>query len=57
MQKQFSLRLKPAEAADNDTIKKYIAAAEGKSVSDITGFTFISVPLTPEADSPGSILP
>jgi hypothetical protein len=38
MQKQFSLRLKPAEAADNDTIKKYIAAAEGKSVSDITGF-------------------
>lgn len=38
MQKQFSLRLKPAEAADNDTIKKYIAASEGKSVSDITGF-------------------
>jgi len=38
MQKQFSLRLKPAEAADNDTIKKFIAAAEGKSVSDITGF-------------------
>lgn len=38
MQKQLTLRLKPTEAADNQTIKEYIAFSEGKSPTDITGF-------------------
>lgn len=38
MQKQYSLRLKPSEAANSDIIKAYIASSEGKSPSEITGF-------------------
>lgn len=38
MQKDLSLKLKPAEAADDNTILSYIAAATGYKTKDITGF-------------------
>ena len=38
MRKQYTLRLKPSEAADTESIKAYIAASEGKQPSDVTGF-------------------
>lgn len=38
MQKDISLQLTPAEAADNPAIRQYIAAAVGKKETDITGF-------------------
>ncbi len=38
MQREISIRLLPSEAASDDTIKKYLAAAAGKKLSDITGF-------------------
>lgn len=38
MQKDIALKLKPAEAADNDIITAYAAAAQGCSKEDITGF-------------------
>ncbi len=41
MQKLVSLRLLPAEAADESTIKKYIAAAEAISPTAISGYTVI----------------
>lgn len=41
MQQLISIRLLPSEAASDDTIKKYLAAAAGKKISDITGFYIV----------------
>lgn len=41
MQKDISLRLLPAEAADESTVKKYIAAAETTVLSSISGYTIL----------------
>jgi uncharacterized FAD-dependent dehydrogenase len=38
MQQQIVLKLLPSEAADNNIIKTYIAAATGKKLEEITGF-------------------
>ena len=38
MQKNISLKLSPAEAADNAAIKQYIARSVGNPETDITGF-------------------
>ncbi len=38
MQKDISIKLSPAEAADDAAIKQYIARSLGKSETDITGF-------------------
>lgn len=41
MQKTIQLKLLPSEAADDSLIKKYIAQAEAKKISSITGFTLL----------------
>lgn len=41
MQKQFSLRLLPHEAADEQAVKQYIAANEAVPVSAINGYTIL----------------
>ncbi len=41
MQKVISLKLLPSEAADETLIKKYIAQAEGVSVSSVSGFLIL----------------
>lgn len=38
MQKDVTLKLSPAEAADGEIIKKYIASSTGVTPADITGF-------------------
>jgi uncharacterized FAD-dependent dehydrogenase len=38
MQKNISLRLLPSEAANETTIKEYIARAEGTNLQDVSGF-------------------
>lgn len=38
MQKEITLKLKPSEASTDSIIKKYIAAAAGVSVTNISGF-------------------
>jgi len=38
MQQQITLRLLPAEAAEESTIKEYIAKTAGKKTNEITGF-------------------
>jgi uncharacterized FAD-dependent dehydrogenase len=38
MQKQFTFRLQPAEAADDRVIKQYIANSVGKSLDSVSGF-------------------
>jgi uncharacterized FAD-dependent dehydrogenase len=39
MKKQLTLKVKPSEAADDDFLKKIVAAEVGCAVSDITGYT------------------
>ncbi len=41
MQKTFTLKLLPSEAADPDTVKSYIASAGGVSLTDVTGFNIL----------------
>ena len=41
MQKKISLSLLPSEAANDDSIRQYIARTESVNLSDITGFTII----------------
>ena len=41
MQKKISLRLLPSEAANDDSIRQYIARTESVNLDDITGFTII----------------
>ena len=41
MQKKISLRLLPAEAASDHSIRQYIAHSEAVNMADITGFTII----------------
>ena len=41
MQKTISLKLLPSEAANDTTIKKYIAKAEAIKVPAISGFTIL----------------
>jgi uncharacterized protein len=38
MQQNISLKLSPSEAADEATIKNYIAKSAGKNAADVTGF-------------------
>ncbi|MCW3109240.1 MAG: FAD-binding protein [Segetibacter sp.] len=38
MQQQIALKLLPSEAADDNTIKSYIATSAGKKTNEITGF-------------------
>src|SRR5437868_2094876 len=41
MQKNISLKLLPAESADEATVKKYIAAAEATAISSVSGYTIL----------------
>lgn len=41
MQKNFTLKLLPQEAADDNLIRKYLAAASGKKETAITGFNIL----------------
>ena len=41
MQQKITLKLLPAEAADEAIIKKYIASAAGKKLSSVTGFRLL----------------
>jgi uncharacterized FAD-dependent dehydrogenase len=38
MQQQISVKLLPAEAANEDIVRQYIAQATGEKISDVTGF-------------------
>lgn len=38
MQKDITIKLKPSEASDNETIRRYLAQSAGKAESSITGF-------------------
>jgi uncharacterized FAD-dependent dehydrogenase len=41
MKKQLTLKVKPSEAADNNYLKKIVAAEIGCTVSEITGYTML----------------
>ncbi|MDB5201784.1 MAG: FAD-binding protein [Ferruginibacter sp.] len=41
MQQKISLKLLPAEAADEQLVKKYLAASAGKKMADISGFRIV----------------
>lgn len=41
MQQKISLKLLPAEAADDATVKKYISSSAGKKLSSVSGFRVI----------------
>ena len=41
MQKTISIQLLPSEAASDDAIREYLAAAAGKKTKDITGFHIV----------------
>src|SRR3954470_23041822 len=41
MQQKIAIKLLPSEASDEGIIKHYIAAATGKKLNEITGFTLL----------------
>ena len=41
MKKQLTLKVKPSEAADDNYLKKIVAAEVGCKVSDVTGYTIL----------------
>ena len=41
MKKQLTLKVKPSEAADDNYLKKIVAAEVGCAASEVTGYTML----------------
>src|SRR5450631_3336419 len=56
MQQTLQLKLLPAEAASDDTVREYAAQAAGRPVTDISGFYLLKRPIDARGRQPHIIL-